>query len=160
MNFTEALKYYKQTREITNETILSFRDSDLFRSDLHNHFRENSNRGFALTLLENLIVKRKDQNFGIGIEELMLASYILGFHMHVEDSLKIWEAKEIDFDTHCGMDIQLIPFAGVEETLEFLANSNSQLASDAYDYVKGCEEGGDFDELGNYFSPDKLHWWL
>jgi hypothetical protein len=64
----------------------------------------------------------------------------------VEDSLLIWQAKCIDFDTFSGMDVQYMCGAGLAETKSHLLHVNaSELdASAAYDYLCDCETSGDF----------------
>ena len=81
----------------------------------------------------------------------MLACYILGKHGQVEDCMKVWETKQIDFDTYCYVDIQLVPFAGIQETIEYLETQNSEEAKKALEYVVACSEAGDFDDLEQYF---------
>lgn len=55
---------------------------------------------------------------------LMFACHIPGKHNQIEDYLKVREAKRIDFDTFWYVDIQLKAFAGVQETIEYLKNSD------------------------------------
>ena len=90
----------------------------------------------------------------------MLACYILGLHNQIEDCLKIWEAKYTDFDTYCGLDIQLVPFAGVNETIEFLKGQITKEGREAFNYVSDCKKAGDFEELEEYYSNDKLPWFI
>ncbi len=63
---------------------------------------------------------------------------------HITDSTLIWEAKSTSFDNMCGIDIQLLCGAGLEETVDFLSKDNSEVASDALEYLKECIESGDF----------------
>ena len=67
----------------------------------------------------------------------------------VEDSLLIWDAKECNFDSHCGLDVQFLCGAGLQPTKEFLAVSTLPTAAEALGYLCRCEEGGDFEG----FSP-------
>jgi hypothetical protein len=63
---------------------------------------------------------------------------------NVEDSLLIWQAKTITFDTFCGLDIQFLCGAGLETTKVFLQASSDLRASDALEYLLECETTGDF----------------
>jgi hypothetical protein len=71
----------------------------------------------------------------------------------VEDSLPIWSAKSCNFDTMCGLDVQFLCGAGLENTKEFLTASSAPTAADALKYLIECERTGDFTE----FTPAK---WL
>ncbi|RZJ36846.1 MAG: hypothetical protein EOO18_07025 [Chryseobacterium sp.] len=82
----------------------------------------------------------------------MLACYILGKHNQIKDCLKIWEAKRIDFDTFCYVDIQLVAFAGVQQTIEYLKTQTLEEAKQALEYVIECSEAGDFEDLETYFN--------
>jgi hypothetical protein len=82
--------------------------------------------------------------------------FILGMHGMVEDSLKVWEAKSVDFDTYCGLDIQLVPFAGVAETVSFLQTQRGTEAKKALEYVLACLKAGDFDNLEAYYNETPL----
>ncbi len=63
----------------------------------------------------------------------------------VEDSLWVWRAKECNFDTHCGVDVQLLCGGGWEPTMKFLQDHGSDLAKDAMQYLRACES--DFAEF-------------
>jgi hypothetical protein len=93
-------------------------------------------------------------------ETLMLSAYLLGLHQNVEDCLKIWKSKTTDFDTYCGFDIQLVVFAGVEKTIEYLKTNKSEESEDALKYIKECQKSGDFDEIEDYFSETELPWFI
>lgn len=63
---------------------------------------------------------------------------------NIEDCLLIWQAKTLSFDTFCGLDVQFLCGAGLEETKAFLQISPDPRAPDALEYLQECEEGGDF----------------
>lgn len=133
--------------------ILAIRTDQAFRQALVDHFRTNTNRPFAIALLNTFIKLRKhpeNENY-ISMEDLMLASYILGLHKQVEDCLKVWEAKNVDFDSFCGVDIQLVPFAGVNETIVYLGKQTGLEADKALEYILECKKCGDFDDLEEYY---------
>ena len=62
----------------------------------------------------------------------------------VEDSLPIWTAKNCNFDTFCGLDVQFLCGAGLQLTKEFFANSTVPAAVEALAYLTECEQAGDF----------------
>lgn len=70
----------------------------------------------------------------------------------VEDVLPLWRAKHIDMDTGCGLDIQFLVGAGVDETLAFLAASSDPAAREAGAYIADCRLGGDFDDLPGWLA--------
>jgi hypothetical protein len=69
----------------------------------------------------------------------------------VEDSLLIWDAKNCNFDTMCGLDIQFLCGAGLIATKTFLATTVKSEAHKALTYLIKCEEAGDFKD----WSPQK-----
>jgi hypothetical protein len=62
----------------------------------------------------------------------------------VEDALLLWRAKECNFDTHCGIDVQFLCGAGLEPTKAFLRRDGSDDALAALDYIVRCEGADDF----------------
>ncbi len=131
-----------------------------FRKVLYTYFSKNPNRIFALKILSTLSKFRKGKHISISAELINMACYFVGMHHQIIDSLAIWEAKNIDFDTFIGIDIQLIAFSGVEETLEFLQSQNTEMAQKAYNYTLLASNAGDFDNLNHYFSNVNLPWYI
>lgn len=43
--------------------------------------------------------------------------------VQIEDCALIWEAKTLDSDSYCAVDIQLVVFAGVDVTIDYLRNA-------------------------------------
>jgi hypothetical protein len=158
MNLQTLLQSFKTSHTFSDDAIIAIRTDDTLRADLVQHFRTQRDRPFALALLNRLIELRKDLSNEISMYDLMLASFLIGRHGQVEDSLKIWEAKRVDFDTFCGVDIQLVPFAGVDKTIAFLQTQADDEAKKALEYVLGCAESGDFDDLEEYYN--ETPWWL
>jgi hypothetical protein len=87
-------------------------------------------------------------------------SVIFNHRVHIEDCLRIWNAKTTDFDTFCYIDIQLVPFAGLDETINFLKAINTNEAKDALKYLLDCKKSGDFDNLDGYYAKDSLPWYV
>ena len=118
------------------------------------YFRQRPNRELLLTLLDKLIEYR-DRPWGsedpISVVPMMFVSYLLGLHQQVEDCLRIWDAKTVDFDTYCAFDIQLVVFAGLEKTVTFLKQQDPDDVDDILTYILDCEKGGAFQHLDAYF---------
>ncbi|WP_406698478.1 hypothetical protein V5E97_06315 [Singulisphaera sp. Ch08] len=62
----------------------------------------------------------------------------------VEDSLRIWQAKSHNFDAFCGIDVQILCGAGLEQTKGFLSGSSDEEATKAFEYLREAEAAGDF----------------
>ena len=104
-----------------------------------------------LRLLSEEFAREKQEE---GDQELLRAFCAQLFSLGlVEDSLPIWSAKNCNFDTMCGIDVQFLCGAGLASTREFLAGSSAPAASEALGYLTHCEQTGDFAE----FTPAK---WL
>jgi len=160
MNLQEIIIVFDETLEIGPDAITEFQTNNELRKDLLGYFKSNENRKFALGLLDKFSKLRRNENGIASIEDLMLASYVLGQHNHVEDSSEIWKVKCIDFDTYCGVDVQLVVFAGVDKTKAYFETAGYPEANSALEYISECDECGDFDNLDEYFSHNKLPWFL
>ena len=80
-------------------------------------------------------------------EARRLFSYLLSRIGKVEDALVIWHAKESSFDGFNSVDVQFAVGAGVEETLRFLDQQQTEMASYAAKYIRSCKSAGDFENL-------------
>lgn len=152
MQIIEIITELTQSNDLSDESIEQIEENNNVRIGLVRYFDENENRELALRLLKIFGSLRQDSASNISGDTLMLACYILGKHKHTEDCLIIWETKSIDFDTFCYIDIQLVVFLGVQETINFLKNHTSKSAIKALKYIEDCNETGDFDDLENYYS--------
>ena len=83
-------------------------------------------------------------------DDLRPSAFLLFKIANVEDSFLIWQAKEANFDTFCGLDIQLTVGAGVDETIAYLKGLSNESASAAATYIEECRETGDFKNLDKY----------
>lgn len=151
MKTLDIINELEETKQLSAETIEQIEENEELRYDLVNYFSTNKNRTFALELLRILTNIRRDHDGIMSGESLMLACYILGKHNQIEDCMAIWETKTIDFDTFCYIDIQLMPFAGVNETIAYLKTQTSKESSNALEYVIGCKKAGDFNNLKEYY---------
>lgn len=155
MKIDKIINELFDTGNLSTETISAIEENDALRLELVQYFDANENRELAIHFLNILTELRRNQ--GISGDSLLLACLILGKHKHIEDCLKIWETKEIDWDTHHYIDIQLVVFCGVQETIEYLKSQHSKMAKNALEYIIGCSKAGDFDDIENYF---KTPWFV
>lgn len=157
MNVQDALDYFNAKNSLVPDLLYALEEG-AFRKDLVNHFRRQPERAFARALVNNLVAQRRgDSDHGLH-ETLLLACYLLGLARQVEDCLVIWEAKTTDFDTFCGLDVQLVVFAGADDTIAYLETQGSDEAREALEYIVKCNEAGDFLDLPSYFDTNTLPW--
>lgn len=62
------------------------------------------------------------------------------------------DVKHIDIDTFYYFRIQLVPFAGVKETIKYLKTYTSEETKQALEYVIECSEADEFEDIGTYFN--------
>ena len=160
----DALTEYAKTGRISSAAIHHLINADAAGFELYQHYRQEPSIGFARTLLAELtaLYQATYANGGdaMGTDELRLAGYLVGLHQDVRDSLLLWRTKQLNFDTACEFDIQLVVFAGVEPTIAYLKEQQSEEAAQAVAYIEGCQTAGDFDLLEAYFLPENLPYWI
>lgn len=157
----EIITDFHNAKALSADIIKAIQDDGLLRKALCDYFNVNSDRDFAIALLDQFILLRLNPDFVTAGDDLMLAGYILGKHKQVQDCLKIWEAKKTDFDAFCYIDIQLMVYAGVQQTLDFLQNeTGNESALEAFEYVKECKEAGDFNNIDTYFEKGRELWFV
>ena len=154
----EVIEELKRSGTLSASTIEEVEENRELRHGLVHYFTQHKDRDFALAFLKKLADIRRDPQGVMTGDSLMLACYILGKHGHVEDCMRIWETKTIDFDTYCYVDIQLVVFAGVEKTIEYLKSLESEDAKEALEYVMECLEGGDFENIEAYHN--NVPWYI
>jgi len=160
MNPETLIANYTDRQLFSHGDIEAIRSNPALRSGLCNYLRSEPHHDFAIALLKAFIILRQNQELSIGMEDLMLGAYLVGLHQQVEDCLLVWEAKQVDFDTYSGVDVQLIVFAGVQATFDFLEAQHTELTDKMLDYLRECRQAGDFDDLDDYFNPGSLPWWV
>ena len=159
MTIQNIIDSFTDNRVLTDEQITSIL-SDL-RNETVKQIRHIGNRAFSIALLNKIIAKRKDSDSEIGsTDNIMYACYLVGLCGHLEDSILIWQAKKTDFDTYCGVDIQLVVFAGVSKTVLYLKTLKTEESAEAVTYLQECWDAGDFDEIENYFLEEEEPYWL
>lgn len=160
MKIQEIINRFHIENDLNDETVAQLQSSADLRAELVKNSIQNPDREFALALLNKFIAIRKLPSGTMPADNLMLACYNLGLNNCVEDCLKIWEAKTVDFDTYCGLDIQLVVFVGIEKTTTFLKAQKSVEAAEALEYITECATAGDFDDLDRYFNTGKLPYYI
>jgi hypothetical protein len=83
---------------------------------------------------------------------LLFCAFLLAIRRDLRDVLLIWEAKNVSFDTLCGLDVQLLVLAGSEETLRFLRGEGSDAARAALVCIEQGQAAGDFEDLEGYLA--------
>jgi hypothetical protein len=123
-----------------------------FRNDVLealNRTLRDEDRRLILYLLDQEVRYHKSLPGGV-YESIKLCAYLLFRLGYVEDSLSIWHAKTTNFDTHCGVDVQLLVAAGVEETLAWLKLNDAPEALSAVGWIEACRKTGDFNNPDGY----------
>jgi len=162
MTAQQLINSYNINKIIANDIVIAIDEDDELRKDIIRYFRLNKNRELALTLLHKITELRSiinTHNLPASGDSIMLCCYILGLHGHIEDCIEIWIAKETDFDTFCYVDVQLAVFGGVNNTLEYLKDEPGREARDAYHYISGCNNAGNFDDIKDYYNKD-IPWFV
>lgn len=151
MDFVKIINETLAAKDLSATFIEHFENDSAFRKRILEHIEKHPNRAFTLRLLDRLTQKRRNGE-GISGDSLMLAAFMLGKHGHIEDCVAIWNAKSVDFDAYCYVDIQLVVFGGVSATLAYLETVPSETTKQMKEYILECNKGGDFNNLETYFS--------
>ncbi len=77
-------------------------------------------------------------------EALYWCAFLLYRIGDLKDVEMMWEAKHIDMDTGCMLDIQYLIGAGIDSTFSYL---ESRKMDDILEYLNRCREAGDLDDL-------------
>jgi hypothetical protein len=160
MNIQTILADFEKSQGISLAISNSIQNDEVLRIELQNYFRNFPNHYFASELLQTFITIRQTDNSAMPTKDLMYASYLLGLHQQIEDCLKIWEAKNLDFDTFAGFDIELVFFAGLEQTISFLQLQNDSEGQKAYQYLSNLAQNNQFENLNEYFSIKLIPWYV
>jgi len=160
MNPETLIETYTAKKTFSPEIINGLRSNPSLRLGLCTYLRTDPNHAFAVALIDKFIELRKDLANGVGMEDLMFGAYLLGLHGQVEDCLLVWDAKQVDVDAYSGVDVQLVVFAGIEATFDFLESQHTDKSREILAYLQDCRQAGDFDDLEGYFDPGNLPWWL
>jgi hypothetical protein len=148
-----SIRQFESTGQIPAAFFAALSEAIGFDMELLATFSKYRNRPFVIGLLAQLCDRRRVDPGAVDADEIMAICYLLGLHGHVEDSLLIWRAKYTDFDTYSLVDIQLVTFAGVDPTLEYLAELDTEEAAKAINYIRDCDAAGDFDDMADRYLP-------
>lgn len=157
MNGSHVINEFKRYNELSLASVQAILENDSIKIELLDFPQKDVDRAFALCLLQWFVQLRKEEH-GVSSDDLVFAALLLGRHGQVQDCLCIWEAKECDFDTRCGLDIQTMMFAGVEHTIAFLRGRKDEQGQRALRYVMECLEAGNLDDLDTYFKEISRFW--
>lgn len=134
---TNLLSVYNKEKSLNEEQLISLYQAPL-NKEIISYLQQHPNREFAIYFMKDAIKRRLgNKDFSDG-EYLAYAAYLLAIHKNPEDSLLIWEAKEIDFDIYCFLDIELCLGAGLDNTLSYLKNSSHINSKSLFDYITEC----------------------
>lgn len=88
---------------------------------------------------QEIIMHRKSPYQGI-TDSLNLNAYLLSEFSNPEYVWLFLRAKEANFDTHCGFDYQYLVSAGIENTYNYVNNSNDERKDSFFNYVGKTKE--------------------
>jgi hypothetical protein len=108
-----------------------------------------SDRSLARYIMRLYVTSHGGGSWGMS-DDIRLCAFVLYKIANVEDVPLLWEAKTANFDTFCGLDIQMLVGAGVDQTLDYLKTLGNEHAVAAADYIKRCRVTGDFNYLDRY----------
>ncbi|SEW45127.1 hypothetical protein [Chitinophaga arvensicola] len=128
--------------------------------EVYNALQVRTNRNFAIRLLASLVDLRKTYMHDIGIQDIAFGCLMVALHRQIGDCLLVWKAKNTDFDTYCGVDIELVPFMGLPATIAYLKTNTDPDAAKALTYIAGCDEEEDFGDLDRYYAHNDQHWFM
>lgn len=157
MNAAEFIKRYtEQGYAASDEAVARLADAS-FREEIYRHLHSSVSPSDGVLLQELLIQeisarrKHSDDEFH---ENLYWCAFLLYQVGDVQDIELLWEAKNIDFDTACGFDVQFLVGAGVEATIQYLRERENSDAKAALDYMVAYNDASDLGSL------DECYQWL
>jgi hypothetical protein len=129
-------------------------DDASFREGLYREIHQRPSQAHRPLLRELLIKEMKyreedpDSDF---FENLYWCGFLLYRIGDVSDVALLWQAKNVNFDTASGFDVQFLVGAGVEETIRYLQMKSDKDSRAALEYLVKSKEAGDFDDLATWF---------
>jgi hypothetical protein len=139
-------------RDYARFTDPSFRDAIYAQLDATN---DPADRPLIIELLRQEIGLRREERGAF--DDLFCCAFLLALKRQLVDVLLLWEAKTVDFDANVGLDVQLLVFCGVDETLRFLAGQPGSGSMDAAKYIRACRAAGDFDAMDEYVAATRRY---
>jgi hypothetical protein len=144
--------FRKRAHDLSEDDIARLADRQFRDAVYHAIYAANdpADRSLIIALLQH---EMQEHRGGPGFNtSLLFCAFLLAIRRDVRDVLLIWEAKNVSFDTLCGLDVQLLVLAGPEETLRFLRADGSDAARAAVAYIEQGQAAGDFRDLEGYLA--------
>ena len=157
MNAIDFINSFDSTGQIDMKSLIEHTNIRAFSEELVNLSRQGQCHRFALAFLQNLIEITKQDNSGVS-SKLRLACYLVAEHRNLRDILLIWEAKNLNFDTYCGIDAQLLAASGITQTIQYLSTQSGENAESAKKYIEKCTD--ELDDLDQYYSLNEYPWYI
>ena len=67
-----------------------------------------------------------------------------------DDLFAMWRAKNLNMDTGCGFDAQFFVGSGVDETISYLADSETPEAVELLQYIRANIKSESFDDMSRW----------
>jgi len=138
--------------DLPDASVLTLLQDEAFRYSVCkelNHSVGSSDRALARYILRLDIQSHGGGDWGMS-DYIRLSAFLLYKIANVEDVPLLWEAKRANFDTFCGLDIQLLVGAGVDNTLGYLRDVDDEDSLAAAKYIEDCRKTGDFNHIHKY----------
>lgn len=134
-----------------------------FRASLYKELNTSFDRKYHSLLCELLkeeMIYRANEDEDDGgeyFEGIYWCSLFLYKIGKVEDVNILWKAKNIDFDTFCGFDVQFLVGAGVDKTIEYLQSKTDEDSKKALDCILKCKNADDFSYLDKWYEFREIY---
>ena len=154
MQTAEFVRRYFDLDFASSQEVMKLLDDALFREALYAELRHDPS-GAQRPLLRNLLHKemryRQERPDGDSFENLYRCAFLLYRVGDVRDVELLWQAKNVDFDTGCGFDVQFLAGAGIDETVRYLQMKPDMDSAAALEFILKRKESGGFDDLETWF---------
>lgn len=149
MTAREFVALYGTSSGPVPDQALILLDDPRFRREVLREVHQSVSTTAALlrTILEREVSYRETGGCLEYFENLYWCAFLLWRVGEVVDVIPLWRAKNIDFDTGCGLDVQFLVGAGLDETIRYLRSTPGSEAHAALDYILECKKIGDFDAM-------------
>jgi len=138
----DILVEYEATGQVLEAALAHLTDeSDEAAHELYVRYWQQPNSTFARALLAQLsarYVVAYSQGGAATTEGLRLAGCLIGLTQDVRGSLLLCRTKQLTCSTACEFDIQLVAFAGVQQTIAYLQTLADPEAAQAVAYLQQC----------------------
>jgi hypothetical protein len=154
MDAAEFARRYSDLSFASSQELMKLLEDASFREALYDRLRHNlsgADRALLRDLLRKEMTYRKDRADDDFYENLHWCAFLLYRIGDVRDAELLLQAKNIDFDTGCGFDVEFLVGAGVDETIRYLRMKSDDDSAAALEYILECKKSGDFDDLETWF---------